>query len=110
MKCSNCGQPDEDHCKVHLIPCCPSKCIGKLPRSDKQKLIELCESLKLTLLEKVNYSPSDHQYYIMDDFDRDDVPLATSVVVLGAGEGYCTFAVDFYFDKDDKVISHAVYE
>ncbi len=26
--CPNCAQPIIDHCKVHLIPCCPGKCEG----------------------------------------------------------------------------------
>lgn len=24
--CSNCGRPLFEHCKHHLIPCCPGKC------------------------------------------------------------------------------------
>lgn len=27
--CGNCGEDVLDHCKVHLIPCCPGRCQGK---------------------------------------------------------------------------------
>jgi hypothetical protein len=26
LRCANCDQSLDDHCQVHLIPCCPGKC------------------------------------------------------------------------------------
>jgi hypothetical protein len=32
MTCDNCGGHFADHCRVHLIPCCPGKCPAEEPR------------------------------------------------------------------------------
>lgn len=52
MLCSNCNQPLTEHCKVHLIPCCPGKCEGV--RKPKRK--PLIRSRQPTL--KGNPSPT----------------------------------------------------
>lgn len=33
--CDNCGEPLTDHCKRHLIPCCPGKCGALIDWSDR---------------------------------------------------------------------------
>jgi hypothetical protein len=30
--CGNCGSPLIDHCRMHLIPCCPGKCPSEQER------------------------------------------------------------------------------
>lgn len=40
MSCSNCKQPFQDHCAVHIIPCCPGKCPGRR-YADRCQICEL---------------------------------------------------------------------
>ena len=32
VRCSNCLKPVADHCRIHMMPCCPGRCSGE--RSD----------------------------------------------------------------------------
>lgn len=44
MTCCNCHHPFSEHCAIHVIPCCPGKCLGSarhIPR----------DSVKLSYLE-----------------------------------------------------------
>lgn len=67
---------------------------------DKQKLIELCEKLGLTRIDSSdeNKLPSQEEYVVLDN-----------KIVIGWGEGYTEFFVEFKFEKGN-IVSHGVWE
>jgi hypothetical protein len=67
-------------------------------KTDRERLIEICE--KLRLKEAKSEAELDRNSYYVND----------QKVVLGSGNGYRGFAVDFTFDTNGKIYSHAIFE
>lgn len=32
LECASCGRPAYEHCKVHMMPCCPGTCPGEVSK------------------------------------------------------------------------------
>lgn len=71
VTCSNCGSPVVSHCRVHLVPCCPGKCVRERAR----------EALALCMAD-VEDSPGPTAYAVADDLllalDNAGISLANS--------------------------------
>lgn len=66
MRCSNCGELRELHCREHVIPCCPGKCpAGPTPYSREYHVANIDRKL-------VEFAAVAQEWY---ERDRED-PLA----------------------------------
>lgn len=72
--------------------------------SDKELVLELAKRLNLEYVDDTIWK--DERYYDHGyNYNKKE-----NIISLGYGIGYGGFYVNFYFDKDDNLINHGVWE